>query len=274
MSGIAVSSSPDREVEPSRILSFFDHLRECSRGTLLLDYDGTLAPFTEDREKARPYVQVPYLLDDVMRITDSRVIIVSGRPARSVARLLGTSQAPEIWGAHGLERIHGPETVQTIALLPQDQQALREAARALEVAGLGDLMELKSGSVAVHWRGLPSGVQMNVQRRAAAVMTSFTENSSLSMIAFDAGLELRVAAANKGIAVRAALRDSDASCAAYLGDDLTDEDAFCAVNELGGLTVLVRPIYRNTAAAAWLHTPPQLFAFLAQWLTSCRGKRP
>jgi trehalose 6-phosphate phosphatase len=273
MSGIAVSSSPDREVEQSRILGFFDHLRECGRGTLLLDYDGTLAPFTEDREKARPYVQVPYLLDDIMRTTNSRVIIVSGRPANSVANLLGTSRAPEIWGSHGLERIHSSGTVENTPLLPQDLQALLQAAAALAAAGLGDLTELKCGSVAVHWRGLLSSAQSNVQRQAARVMASVAEHSSLSMVAFEAGLELRVAAANKGIAVRRALEESDASCAAYVGDDFTDEDAFRAMNELGGLTVLMRPEYRQTAAAAWFHTPAQLFVFLAQWLTTCRGEQ-
>jgi trehalose-phosphatase len=273
MSAISVSSSPDCALDQAPIAKFFDCLRARGHGTLLLDYDGTLAPFTERRERARPYVQVPYLLDGIMRQTRSRVIIVSGRPAESVAGLLSTSLAPEIWGSHGVERILPCGTAERLDMPAEDLQALKQALAALIRAGLREWMEIKSGSVAVHWRGLSADAQAKLWRRTAAVMRPFTESSSLSMIAFEAGLELRIPAANKGHAVRSALRECDASAAAYLGDDLTDEDAFQALNQLGGLTVLARAKHRDTAATAWLPSPAQLFAFLADWLAACRGER-
>ena len=55
---------------------------------------------------------------------------------------------------------------------------------------------------------------------------------------------------------------------AYLGDDLTDETAFRAVNSLRsrGLSVLVRREWRQTAAEVWLRPPWELIEFLEAWI--------
>ncbi|MBU1936081.1 trehalose-phosphatase, partial [bacterium] len=57
---------------------------------------------------------------------------------------------------------------------------------------------------------------------------------------------------------------------AYLGDDLTDEDAF-RVLKGKGLGVLVRPEFRPTTADLWLQPPDDLIEFLKNWITICRG---
>ena len=51
---------------------------------------------------------------------------------------------------------------------------------------------------------------------------------------------------------------------AYLGDDLTDEDAFRAIKGVG-LGGLVRAEFRPTAADIWLLPPEELIDFLRQW---------
>ena len=56
---------------------------------------------------------------------------------------------------------------------------------------------------------------------------------------------------------------------AYLGDDLTDERAFIALGALG-LSVLVRPEWRETAASFWISPPEALREFLMRWLQACR----
>jgi trehalose 6-phosphate phosphatase len=56
---------------------------------------------------------------------------------------------------------------------------------------------------------------------------------------------------------------------AYLGDDRTDERAFLALRTQG-LGVLVRPRWRETAAALWIRPPEGLQEFLKHWLQACR----
>src|SRR6185437_15422137 len=60
--------------------AFFERLRQASSRVLLLDYDGTLAPFTPDREHAFPYPGIPELISRIVR-AGTRVVLVSGRAA-------------------------------------------------------------------------------------------------------------------------------------------------------------------------------------------------
>jgi len=54
---------------------------------------------------------------------------------------------------------------------------------------------------------------------------------------------------------------------AYLGDDLTDEAAFRAVNAAKGshLSVLVKRVVRETDADVWMRPPGELREFLEKW---------
>ena len=67
---------------------FYAMLSNSSERVLMLDYDGTLAPFKIRPEQAVPYPGVVDLLDAVMQQADTRVVIVSGRRASEVAALL------------------------------------------------------------------------------------------------------------------------------------------------------------------------------------------
>ncbi len=58
---------------------------------------------------------------------------------------------------------------------------------------------------------------------------------------------------------------------AYLGDDNTDESAF-RVMQGRGISVLVRPQRRRTAAQVWMRPPDELLDFLGLWLKACTGE--
>jgi trehalose-phosphatase len=81
---------------------------------------------------------------------------------------------------------------------------------------------------------------------------------------------------NKGGAVEAILAEAETNCpVAFLGDDLSDEAAFRAVNHVGsrGLSVLVRREQRESAAQIWLRPPAELKAFLARWIEAGNQER-
>ena len=85
------------------------------------------------------------------------------------------------------------------------------------------------------------------------------------MHAFNGGLELRLSNISKASAIEEVMqRAGKESVVAFLGDDLTDEDAFAALDGRG-LTVLVRPEYRETRAQVWLKPPGEMLAFLTRW---------
>src|SRR5512135_2158250 len=83
--------------------AFFSALGRAEQRLLLLDYDGTLAPFRPERERAFPYPEVRRLLATIGEMA-SRVVLISARRAVEVQRLLACPGL-EIWGSHGIERL-------------------------------------------------------------------------------------------------------------------------------------------------------------------------
>jgi len=80
------------------------------------------------------------------------------------------------------------------------------------------------------------------------------------LLEFEAGIELRVGR-NKGGAVEAILQEAVRGApVAYLGDDLTDEAAFRAINNFRthSLSVLMRRQRHETEADVWLRPPVEL----------------
>ena len=152
---------------------------------------------------------------------------------------------------------------------PEIQQCLDKAAAELLSLQLEDLTEVKPGAVAVHWRWLSGARLEQVKATAYQVLSSAIRNSGLRLEGFDGGLELLVRGRNKGDAVRAILTETaSATPVAYLGDDVSDEDAFRALSARG-LTALVNSKYRFSAAQIWLRPPDELISFLQEWIQAC-----
>jgi trehalose-phosphatase len=247
-------------------------LVDAQQRVLLLDYDGTLAPFVQDRGNAFPYADVPQLLEQIMNIAGTRLVLITGRAAHDVPRLIGINPAPEVWGTHGLERLHPDGRYEVPEIGREVLDCLEAAVIELESLGLRQVTETKPGTVAVHWRWLPPSKLEEVKATAYRVLSRATRNPALKLELFDGGLELRIKGRNKGDAVRAILSEINADVpVAYLGDDVTDEDAFRALGGKG-LSVLVAPKYRFSAAQVWLKPPNDLVRFLRDWLIACEDQ--
>lgn len=247
------------------LTSFWDELSLADQALLLLDFDGTLSPFVVDPQQARPYPGVVPLLEKIVLSAETRLVIISGREVASLEHCLGMTPAPELWGCHGWQRrLPGREVLQVD--LPEDAEtSLREAEWLVQQAGYGKKLERKPVSVALHWRGL-SESQKEQMQPLIQQWQRLELNADLQLHDFDGGIELRCVGVDKGTAVKELLGEIDPSAIiAYLGDDLTDEDAFRALPGRG-LKVLVRDQKRETAADLWLQPPHELLWFFQQWL--------
>ena len=248
---------------PESIDQFMDRLAASRRSALLLDYDGTLAPFQVDRRRATPYMGVVPTLQTIISSGKTRVVIVTGREASQVLPLLGIDPHPEVWGAHGLQRLH-PSGLCETAPIDEARLAALEAARA-RIETVQVQTEVKPGGVAVHWRGLPEVEAEVIRERVLREWFPIAQRSSLKILEFEGGVEIRVSDIDKGAALRTILHElGDSAPIAYLGDDATDERAFEALGDRG-LSVLVRPEWRKSAAQVWLRPPDELLNFLTRW---------
>jgi trehalose-phosphatase len=81
----------------------FRSLGGAARRALMLDYDGTLAPFHVDPVRAEPYPGVREALAAILSAGHTRLVVVTGRATRDLLPLLRLNPGPEIWGSHGWE---------------------------------------------------------------------------------------------------------------------------------------------------------------------------
>ncbi|HEV2323427.1 MAG TPA: trehalose-phosphatase [Terracidiphilus sp.] len=252
--------------------AFFARFSRSESPRLLLDYDGTLAPFCVDRFEARPWAGVRELLHEIQRSQRARMTVISGRPAAEVARLLDLTPAPEIWGLHGAERLHANGSREMEQIPSETRSRLDELRRQLKRDNFGGLFEDKPNAVVMHWRGAAPVKAAEIEARTRALFEPAACSGGLTLLKFEAGLELRTGR-DKGDAVRSILQEAsggkpDSAPAAFLGDDITDESAFCALKAWQGphFTALVRGERRETAADVWLRPPGELLEFLQRWL--------
>ena len=211
---------------------------------LFLDYDGTLTPIVEDPADAL----LPSGTRDALARAAERmpVAVISGRDLRDVRTLVALEG---IWyaGSHGFD-LAGPRGEReqrardALPALAAAEGELRDVLEG-EVGPPGVEVERKRFAVAVHYRGTPAGRVGEVEDRVREVADG---SPSLRMTRGKEIVELRPAVDwDKGRALRWLWQvlelDRSSHHPFYLGDDLTDEDAFRVLSgELTGTGIVVR----------------------------------
>ncbi len=253
---------------------FFGRLAQAPARALVLDYDGTLAPFRERRESALPYPGVREALAQIQAGGRTVLVLVSGRPAESLEGLLDLSPAPEVWGSHGRERLRGGRREGGRELPRKDLRALMSLEEWITSEAGESALERKPFGVAIHWRDQDPEDADRLRRRAIERFRSATADTGLEVLEFEGGVEVRPRGDHKGAVIEKLLEELPRGAAvAYLGDDRTDEDAFAALSG-HGLSVLVRLAFRPTAADLWLRPPKELLEFLDRWLKATSPSPP
>jgi trehalose-phosphatase len=86
----------------------------------------------------------------------------------------------------------------------------------------------------VHWRGLKPSELLHARSKAYRILEPLSGRFGLVLAEFEEGVEIRLHAANKGTALQGLLTQLDPDVpVAYVGDDITDEDAFRVLNDRG-----------------------------------------
>lgn len=245
-------------------VDFFNQLSKNEKSTLLLDYDGTLAPFKKNRKKAFIHPKIQKELQELLLCKNTNVIIISGRTIKDLLSLLNFSPLPEIWGCHGLEKRSQNGRYHREKIEPIQKKGLLIAKKMCKEIVPSECYEMKPFSLAVHVRGLSKKKKMNIFHSILPLWEKITDPYKLELISFDEGCEIRVKGKNKGTAVMSIVsKFPKKHVIAYLGDDITDEDAFLALGKKG-LKVLVRD-KKNMDVDMRIKTYNGVASFLRQW---------
>jgi trehalose 6-phosphate phosphatase len=204
---------------------------------LFLDVDGTLLEIAETPHDVHVRASLKALLSELQARLDGAVALISGRSLYGLDRLF----APLLFcasGIHGCERRAADGRVFRPTL---DQHAYAQACHSLlEFAHRheGLLLEDKRYGLAMHYRRAPH-LGAEVHEVMSATLAQLGPDYALQPGKFV--LELHPAAWTKGSSVNEFMRESPFfnRTPLYIGDDVTDEHAFAAVNELGGVSIRV-----------------------------------
>jgi trehalose-phosphatase len=219
-----------------------DHWARLARHSpvgLLLDFDGTLTEFNPDPEAVELSDARRRLLLRLSARPDVTVGIVSGRRLADVRRRTQLNARTYCAGLHGLE-IEGPgvsfvhpDATRTLSTIRQLGAALASDLAAIP----GVFIEDKHLSIAAHFREAAADDAARVPAIVERHVAPFVESGLLRLMEGACVIEvLPNIDWHKGSAV-AWIRELVAAehdlVSVYIGDDVTDEDAFQAVRSAG-----------------------------------------
>jgi trehalose 6-phosphate phosphatase len=232
-------------------------LADPARSAVLLDVDGTLAPIVRHADDAHVPDSTRTPLIAVAR-RYGLVACVSGRRS-AVARRIVSLGSINYVGNHGAEILRGgavtPETDAAISVWAPRVQEFAAAALTPGLRALRVRLEDKDVIAAFHWRGAPD------EDAAEAAVRELALSAQRNGFFVHWGrkvLEVRPPVPiDKGRGVTRMLREVEIDSALYIGDDMTDVDAYAALRDLVAKGRLVRALCVGVRSD---ETPPELAA--------------
>jgi trehalose 6-phosphate phosphatase len=240
--------------------------RTAPRLFLCLDYDGTLVPIAPRPEEARPTAALLTLLSQFVHHPHMKVAVVSGRSLADLRALLPVDGMAYI-GTHGGEMCTAAGETRRLMLGGVVAMAIARLRQDIAPAFLqtpGFFLEDKHYALALHYRlAQPEDEEWAIRQFLVAVQEYQRKGIPLEIIHGKKVVEVRPVGVNKGRAVQSLLEaEHRTTLPIYIGDDLTDEEAFQSLNGRG-LTILVTDLPQPTAARYTLRNPQEVLRFLS-----------
>jgi trehalose 6-phosphate phosphatase len=202
---------------------------DCADTTLLLDFDGTLVELADAPDAVEVSRKLVALIETLSESLGPRLALVSGRDVATLETWFGGTGAMLV-GNHGAE-LAGAELPRPAAL-----ERVLPRLRGFAARHPGVLVEEKRFGAALHYRRAPAA-----EADCRALAEALATEHGLQLQHGKSVAELRFAERDKGWALRTLMARPETSGTrpVFIGDDLTDEAAFAAAEELGGYGILV-----------------------------------
>lgn len=239
---------------------------------LFLDYDGTLTPIAESPEKAVLSNEIRDLLEGLSKNPRCKISIISGRSLKNIKNLIGLRNIIYS-GNHGLE-LEGPKVLFKNPIPPMYLTMLRKIKNELEnklspIKGV--LIEDKGLSLSVHYRLVNKDEIPSVQAIFYEVIITYLVKGKIKTKSGKMVLEVKPPVEwDKGkvvlwlLASQKFIKKSDKILPVYIGDDLTDEDAFKAIRNIGWTIYVGKP--KKSYAEYYVKNTNEVSIFLKELL--------
>ncbi len=263
----------ESSIQVINVPDFWSRVYSATVRLLVLDYDGTLAPFHSQRFKAQPLPGIPDTLRKIKEDPSTRLAVISGRPVCEVLTFLGDLGITLV-GSHGFEMVLPGGELWVKSSNLQQLKGLEEAERLISIQNLDAQLEVKVASIAFHTRGMTYRDAVDLEERIYRQWSLLAPAYELECRRFNGGVEIRTADRNKGVALTEIIAAQPGeSFSVYIGDDESDEDAF-RVLQGRGVGIKVGDPAMPTAAAGFLPDCVAVRNFLETWVeiaaSTCR----
>ena len=236
---------------------------KASKRCILLDYDGTLAPYQKIPSLAIPSDELIQLLKQLTSDPANEVVIISGRDAETLDRWLG--QVPmTLVAEHGaLVKYKGEEWKEQIAITSEWKEQIRPLMQFFVDRCAGSFIEEKKSTLAWHYRNTYPELGFSRSRELLNSLLQLITNTSLQVVDGNKVLEVRMMGVDKGATALTILGNLNPDFILCIGDDTTDEDMFRLLRDNGYTIKIGRG---NTAAQYTILSQRDVFPFLKRFL--------
>ena len=220
----------DTQPRPLPLANIREAYRRATRRLLILDYDGTLVPFSTQPQQAAPPVRVLDLLRSLVADRRNCVALLSGRSAENLDRWFGT--VPGLWrvAEHGAElKSPSRDTWEPLRSQPSTEwkSTIMPILEHFTERTPGSLIEEKKYALVWHHRMAEPEFGEWLANELVSMLEAMLAETELRAFRGKKIVEVKPVWVNKGEALKrllAASPNSDFILAA--GDDRTDEDLF------------------------------------------------
>ncbi len=229
--------------------SIIKHYREAKKKLLFIDYDGTLAGFHNDPQKAAPDKQLYTLLDSISQLPNTDMYLISGRDKETFQRWFMEKKYNMIV-EHGVWLSQNGEEFTMLENVKKDwMEKILPVLESFVDRTPGSFVEEKNYSLAWHYRNTDPDFGQKRASELNTVLRSLIANDDLSVLNGNKVVEIKSSNVNKG---RAAMRIYTADRYDFvfaIGDDWTDEFMF---QELPETAVTVKVGRQKTQAKYYI----------------------
>ncbi len=204
-----------------------DVYRMAANRLLVLDYDGTLVPFSKDPELALPTTELRDILATLAENKRNKVIICSGRDKKTLESWLGDLDI-------GLSAEHGVfyrENGEWHGSMPEMtwHEEIFEILEQIRERTPRSHIEEKNTAMVWHYRQVDHWLaELRVNQLLGALVTTCSR-LGLQIMRGDKIVEIKLAEYNKGTEIKRLLALNNHDFIMAMGDDTTDEDMFRAL---------------------------------------------
>jgi trehalose 6-phosphate phosphatase len=202
---------------------------------IFTDFDGTLVDIAETPDSVDVPAALPHQIERAANELDSAFAVITGRQIIDIDKYLAPLVLP-VAGAHGSQRRKADGSLETLPPeIISGADLLAENLEPLLAANPDLIVERKDGAVALHYRQAPElerACQIAMEEAAYA-------DDRFELVPGKMVIEARPRGLSKGTALRAFMQEAPFAgrTPIFIGDDTTDEDAFVAAQDLGGIGI-------------------------------------